>query len=324
MKSRGKLFALLLCAVFIFGMIGTQAFAAPRYKFVFLCHGGEENTFWAAVSNGMVDAAKTLGVDAVMFRPKTEGDLNAQLSQFKAAIAQKPDGIITTIPNPTMFNDVVKQAIDQGIPVICSNTDHPEGAKGNARLSYIGQDLEVAGYNLAKAMSVYFPKGKNHILIGVEGPGLVWAESRAHGMIRFFDELGNTTYEKLDITLDAATEQTRMLAYLKAHPETTGILDVGGLGATAATQALKDLGRKPGQMPVGSFDLLPALLQNIKEGYVQITVDQQPYMQGYLPIVQLYLMKKYGFSAWDVNTGNALVTKANVDKVLELAKQRIR
>jgi simple sugar transport system substrate-binding protein len=72
-----------------------------------------------------------------------------------------------------MFNDVINKAAAAGIPVICSNTDAPEGANANARLAYIGQDLEVAGYNLTKAMIKYFPKGKNHVLIGVEGPGLV-------------------------------------------------------------------------------------------------------------------------------------------------------
>jgi simple sugar transport system substrate-binding protein len=102
------------------------------------------------------------------------------------------------------------------------------------------------------------------------------------------------------------------------------MLDVGGLGGTAATQAMKDLRIPPGKIPIGSFDLLPALLQNIKEGYVQITVDQQPYLQGYLPIVELYLMKKYGFSAYDVNTGNALVDKDNVDQVVQLSRDRIR
>ena len=320
MKGFRKVLLLLVCAVFL--SIGVQAFAAPL-KIVFVCHGGEDNTFWATVYSGMRDAAKLYGVDAVMYRPKTEGDLAWQLATLQAAIAQKPDGIITTIPHPTMFNDVINKAVALGIPVIASNTDAPDGAKANARLAYIGQDLEVAGYNLATAMFKYFPKGKNHVLIGVEGPGLVWAESRAHGIIRALDEI-NATYEKLDITLQADVEQSRMAAYLKAHPETTAVLDVGGLGGTAVTQVMKDMGKKPGQIPVGSFDLLPALLQNIKEGYVQITVDQQPYLQGYLPIVELYLMKKYGFSAYDVNTGNALVDKSGVDQVVKLSRDRIR
>jgi len=324
MKSVKKVTLVMLCVVFLFMALGAQAFAAEKYKFVFICHGGEENTFWATVYKGMVDAAKELEVDAVMFRPTTEGNLNQQMAHFKAVLAQNPDGIITTIPHPTMFDDVVQQAIDKGIPVICSNTDDPEGPNGNARLSYIGQDLEIAGYNLAKSMSKYFPKGgRVHVLIGVEGPGLVWAEQRARGMIRFLDEYG-ATYEKLDITMDMAVEQSRILAYLKAHPETDAILDVGGLGPTAAARVLKNLGKRPGEIPVGGFDLLPALLSAIKEGYVQETVDQQPYLQGYIPIMQLYLMKMYGFSAWDVNTGNAIVDKNNAAQVERLSKQRIR
>jgi simple sugar transport system substrate-binding protein len=310
--------------VLIFGLVGAQAFAAPRYKFAFICHGGEENTFWAAVYKGMMDAAKVMDVDAVMYRPTTEGNLNQQMAHFKAVLAQNPDGIITTIPHPDMFDDVIQQAIDRGIPVLCSNTDDPDGAAGNARLAYIGQDLEVAGYNLAKSMSKYYPKGRTlHVLIGVEGPGLVWAEQRAKGMIRYLDEIG-AVYEKLDITMQMDVEQSRILAYLKSHPETNVILDVGGLGPTAASKVLQDLGYRPGAIPVGGFDLLPALLTNIKEGYVQQTVDQQPYLQGYIPIVQLFLMKKYGFSAWDVNTGNAIVDRSNVDQVVDLSKQRIR
>jgi len=324
MKSLKRVTLVMLCVVFLLMAFGVQAFAAEKYKFVFICHGGEENTFWATVYKGMVDAAKELEVDAVMFRPTTEGNLNQQMAHFKAVLAQNPDGIITTIPHPTMFDDVVQQAIDKGIPVICSNTDDPEGPNGNARLSYIGQDLEIAGYNLAKSMSKYFPRGgRVHVLIGVEGPGLVWAEQRARGMIRFLDEYG-ATYEKLDITMDMAVEQSRILAYLKAHPETDAILDVGGLGPTAAARVLKNLGKRPGEIPVGGFDLLPALLSAIKEGYVQETVDQQPYLQGYIPIMQLYLMKMYGFSAWDVNTGNAIVDKNNAAQVERLSKQRIR
>ncbi len=325
MKLWRKILVGLTSILMMVGMVTSSSLAEPaKYKFVFICHGGEGNVFWAAVHKGMTDAAKKMDVDAVMFRPTTEGDLAQQLAQFKAVLVQNPDGIITTIPHPTMFDEVVQKAIDRGILVICSNTDDPEGTKGNARLAYIGQDLEIAGYNLANSMSKYFPgPGKTHVLIGIEGPGLVWAEQRAKGMVRFLDEYG-ATYEKLDITMKMDVEQSRILAYLKAHPETNVMLDVGGLGPTAAARALKSLGYKPGELPVGGFDLLPALLSAIQEGYVQETVDQQPYLQGYIPIVQLYLMKKYGFSAWDVNTGNAIVDKSNVDQVLTLSKERIR
>ncbi len=304
-------------------LVGGQAFAAGKYRFIFISHAGEENPFWAAVYKGAQDAANLLGVDFQFVRPKEEGDLAAQLANFKAALAQKPDGIITTIPHPDMFDEVIKEAIDAGIPVICSNTDDPEGGKGNARLAYIGQDLEQAGYFLASKLTEGLPAGeKYHFLISVGGPGLVWAEQRAKGITRRLEELGYT-YERLDTTMKMDVAQSRIQAYLQAHPETKGVIAVEYNHASAA-KAAKNLGYKPGELLIGGFDLVPEVLAEIKSGYIKLTIDQQPYLQGYLPIVQLYLMKEYGLSAWDVNTGNAVVDASNVDLVIELSQKRVR
>ncbi|MGB9553598.1 MAG: substrate-binding domain-containing protein, partial [bacterium] len=125
-----RVFAVILIMVFLLIVLwGGMAWAA-KYRFTFISHAGEENPFWAAVYRGAQDAAKLLDVDFMFVRPKEEGDLPAQLAQFEATLAQKPDGIITTIPHPEMFDAVIKKAIDMGIPVICSNTDDPEGAAG--------------------------------------------------------------------------------------------------------------------------------------------------------------------------------------------------
>jgi len=324
MRLWSKVLIGLICISIVGIVVVNFAQAEPeKYRFTFLSHGGEENPFWASVHKGMVDAAKLLGVDAIMIRPTEEGDLAAQLSSFKATLAERPDGIITTIPHPTMFDDVIKQAIDMGIPVIASNTDDPEGAKGNARLAYIGQDLAYAGYVVAKSLSKYFPAGeKPHVLLGIEGPGLVWAELRASGIVKFLEEYG-ATYEKLDITMHLDVAQSRIMAYLKVHPETDAVLCVG-IAHAAAARAARALGYKPGELAIGGFDLVPEIISELKKGYIQLTIDQQPYLQGYLAVMQLYLMKKYGFSAWDVNTGNAIVDASNVHLVEELSKKRIR
>lgn len=327
MRSKALVVWTLIAALALLMVAGSPTLAktASKYNFVFLCHGGEENIFWATVYKGFKDALEKYGCTGIMYRPPKEGDLEFQLSTFKAVLAQEPDGIITTIPHPTMFDDVVKQAINKGIPVIVSNTDDPEGAKGNARLSYIGQRLEDAGYNLARSAIKYFPSGPPkplNVLIGIEGPGLVWAELRSKGITKFLDEYG-AKYERLDISMDRSTQHSRFMGYLKKHPEVNMILTVG-TGSAGARLAVESLGYKPGRVVIGGFDLIPEILDGIEAGYIHLTVDQQPYLQGYLPVMQLYLMKTYGLSAWDVDTGLAIVDKDDVKTVRELSEKRIR
>jgi len=318
-----KFILIWLVGILMLGIMSGEVALAAEYQFTFLTHAGEENPFWAAVYRGAQDAAKQLGVDFVMIRVKEEGDLAAQLTNFKTTLAQKPDGIITTIPDPVMFDEVIQEAIDMGIPVICSNTDDPEGANGNARLSYIGQDLEQAGYFLAKELTKILPQGeKYHFLVSVGGPGLVWAEQRAKGITTYLEEAGYT-YERLDTTMKMDVAQSRIQAYLQSHPETKGVITVEYNHASAA-KAAKNLGYEPGDLLIGGFDLIPEVLAEIKSGYINLTIDQQPYLQGYLPVIQLYLMKKYDLSAWDVNTGNAVVDASNVDRVIELSQERVR
>jgi len=298
---------------------------AKGLRFTFVTHGGEENVFWNTVHLGMKEAAAVLGCDAVMVRPKVEGDLGMIASNFEAAIAEKPDGIIATVCYEAELK-LIKKATDAGIPVVVSNIDapNPEDRIKAGGLSYIGQRLEPAGYTLAKTLSKYFPRG-SHVAIIIEGPGMVWAEQRCSGIIRFLKEY-DCTWDRIDASAEPAVVTSRLSAYLEAHPpvkETKAIMSVGYLGAFAR-EVLKPMGIGPGEVPVGVFDIVPVVIDSIKEGYVQIAIDQQPYLQGFLPIVQLTLMKKYALGAWDVDTGHAIVDKSNVDVVAELSKKGYR
>jgi len=326
MKKWSKFFISVMGVLVIVGMMSSFVLAAPKtYRFVFLCHGGEENPAWGLIYRGMKDAADALGVSCVMYRPTTEGDLAQQLTNFQAALAQKPDGIITSIPHPTMFNGVIQKALDKGIPVICSNTDGLVGTGSplEKKIPFIGQNLEPAAYLLAKEASKYFPSpGKARILLCVGGPGLSWAEQRSRGITTFLDEKGYKFYERLDSSMAMDIAESRITAYLKAHPDTNVIFSVGGVDIAAAATVARKLGYKPGQITIVGFDILPQTLVEIKKGYIQLIIDQQLYLQGYLPVVQLFLIKKYGFSPWDVNTGQAFVDASNVDKVIAYSKVR--
>jgi simple sugar transport system substrate-binding protein len=213
-----------------------------------------------------------------------------------------------------------------GIPVIASNVDHP---KKTHRLAFVGQDLEQAGYDLAKGLSPQFPKsGPIHVLIGISGPGQVWAESRGAGIARFMDEYikanpgRQITYEKIDSGLDLSTTGQRVAAYVQSKP-TTAYFDVGYWAAGAAV-SLRDLGKKPGEILLACFDLVPVVLDEMKSGYIQLTIDQQPYLQGYIPVHELRNINKYKLSAYDVNTGKALVTPDQVDALIKLSQEGIR
>jgi len=318
----------LMCMMLVLGVLGNFAEAAPqeKYNFVFITQWGPESAFSAVVERGMKDAAKMAGVNCIMYRPPKEGDLAAQLSSFEAVLLRKPDGIITTIPHPTMYNEVIQKALDQGIPVICSNTDGLVGTGHplEKKIPYVGQDLFYSGYVLAgKASENFSEPGKMRALVGVEVPGASWAEARAGGQIKFLEEHG-CPYEKLDVGTEMATIESRILAYLKKHPETNVIFTQGCFGPAPSAKAVRLAGYKPGEIVVVGYDVPPATASEIKKGYVTFVIDQQPYLQGFHPVMQLYLRKKYGFSAWDVDTGLGVVDKSNVSLVEELVKKRIR
>ncbi|MFQ5834798.1 MAG: substrate-binding domain-containing protein [bacterium] len=326
--KRLRLIAGLMCMLLVVGVMGNFAAAAPpeKYNFVFITQWGPESAFSAVVEKGMKDAAEKVGVNSIMYRPPREGDLAAQLSSFEAALLRKPDGIITTIPHPTMYNEVIQKAFDQGIPVISSNTNgligtgHPLEKK----IPYIGQDLFYSGYVLATKASEYLSEpSEMRALVGVEVPGASWAEARAGGQIKFLEEHGYT-YEKLDVGTEMATIQSRILAYLKKHPETNVVFTQGAFGPAPSGKAVRLAGYKPGEIIVVGYDVLPVTASEIKKGYVTFVIDQQPYLQGFLPVMQLYLRKKYGFSPWDVDTGLGIVDESNVSLVEELAIKRIR
>ena len=298
---------------------------AKGLKFTYVTHGGEENVFWNTVHLGMKEAADVLGCDAVMIRPKVEGDLGMIMSNFETAIAEKPDGIVATVCYEAELK-MIKKATEAGIPVIVANIDapDPEKRKEAGGLCFIGQNLEPAGYFLAKALSKYYPEG-SHVLIIIEGPGMVWAEQRCHGIVRFLEEYG-CTYDRLDVSFELAEVESRLSAYLEAHPpveETKAIMSVG-YTAPIAGKVLESMNVPPGKVAIGTFDIVPLVIDGIKSGYVQIALDQQPYLQGFLPIVQLALMKKYALGAWDVDTGHAIVDQSNVDIVADLSKKGYR
>lgn len=310
-------------------LASSSVLADDPLRVTFTHHSAAGNSFWQAVNNGMKEACELVKADCQMVFTQTEGDLTQQLSNMEAAVARGTDVLITSIVNDKVFDSILQKAANKGIIVLSANVDDSEGADGSARLSFIGQNFEAAGYALAKQVGSSFPKsGAIHVLVGVSAPGQSWSETRAAGIIRYVEEImanepsRDITYKRIDSGTDLSVTASRVSAYLGANSNTTAYMETGPWVAGAAT-AVKDRKLK-GKVLLGGFDLIPPVIAGIEDGYINATVDQQPFLQGYLPVIQAHLMKKYNMGPWDVNTGRALVTIDNVDGVAELAKQGIR
>jgi len=215
-------------------------------------------------------------------------------------------------------------------PVLAVNVDDSKGADGNARQAFIGQNFIPAGYALGKKMSELFPKdGPIKAVIGVSAPGQNWSEQRAAGVMKFLEEYkaANPTREvdikRLDTGTDGAVVADRVGAYLNANPDTTVYFDTGLWHAYVA-QALADRGVPPGKVLMGGFDIVAEVLQQMQAGYIQVEVDQQPYMQGFMSVMEAYLAKNFGLAPADIDTGRGIVVKADVSSLMDLAKQGVR
>lgn len=323
-----RLTATLLLATTL--LAGPSVASADGLNIVFTHHSSASNTFWQAVKKGFDDACGKVEAKCNMIFTQTEGSVEQQLANMRAALAAKPDALLTSIVDNKAFDDAIKEARDAGVLVIAVNVDDTEGAKGNARQAFIGQGFKPAGYSLGKAISESFPKeGPIKVLVGISAPGQNWSESRGAGVMQFLEEYKaahpdrQVSWERIDSGTDLAITSDRVGAYLNAHPDTTAYFDTGFWCAGVA-RSLQDRGVAPGKVLLGGFDLVPEVLQQMQKGYVQALVDQQPYMQGFMPVMETYLNKKVGLAPSDIDTGQGIVRPDQADAIMTLSSQGLR
>jgi len=326
MKKRIVLLSALLLLLLLPGMLFAQKPGAGMY-FRLCTHGGDD-PFWAVVTKGMQDAVAELGCKADI--DLVGGDVSVLQKTFLTAVASKPDGIALVINDDNAYDKPIADAIAKGINVIGINNDDSKGAAGNARLCYIGQNEANAGYSIAlRLFSVAKAKGVNlagaKVACAVEVPGANYGKVRTQGIQKAMDEFGISG--KPDIIdgggLEMTTVEQRITAYLVAHPNTTFLFGLGGICTDRLTASLKNANKKPGQVFAGGFDAAPGTIEGLKGGYVEASIDQQQYLQGYYAVYVLYLMKKYGFAP-NIDTGGFLIDKNNITLIEKLSPMHIR
>ncbi len=293
----------------------------PAWQFWFVNHV-YSNPFFVPTQYGFQDAAALLGLP----KPNWGGSASTSsvpqmVTYLNNAISAKASGIATTVINSTGFTAPVGNAMNAGIPVITYNADglyKPGGVPdiGTNRLCYVGQALYNSGVQMGNRIKTLVPGGGD-IVIFIATPGTGNIQPRFDGAASVLKAGGYTLHE---IATGAATsaELPAEKAFLSANKsKIKGAFAVDAGSTSYLAQALDATGLT-GKIPAGGFDLVPLTLQAIKAGKVNFTIDQSPYLQGFLPVLYLYLYNLSGglVAPPNTDTGLTFVTKDNVGPYL--------
>jgi simple sugar transport system substrate-binding protein len=316
MKTLARLIIVLTILVAFVGLPGKQSLAQDdgNYKITFIIYTDASVEFFVPVVNGAKDAAEMWGVDLDI--QYGNSDPVTQNNLIETAIANEVDGIAVMIPDDSAYDETICKAIDAGIAVVSMNVDDSEGADGNCRMAFMGQDFVATGYLIGQRMiEDHGLTAGDLVFAPVEAPEAVYAVQRAEGLKQAMDEIGAKT-EIVETGFNLADAQTVEVQYLLGHPETKAIVGLGSVPLTVAPAAIKEAGM---DIPVGGFDLTAEIIQGIEDGVITATVDQQPYSQGFYSVTQLVLYLEYGLYPSDMDTGGlGLVDASNVAAVKEL------
>jgi simple sugar transport system substrate-binding protein len=286
----------------------------PKWKFVFVNHV-TTNPFFVPTQYGIQDACALLGCD-YQFTGSKNAIASEMVDTMNTAINGKADGIAVCITDPTAFDEPVAKALDAGIPVVAYNADAPPGSK-NRRLAYLGQDLFVSGQRLGQRIVSLVKQGP---VVGfIATPGQLNIQPRIDGAKQAIQSSGAPIqFESIATGAQLNDELQRIEAYYLGHKDLRGMIAVDAGSTQGVAQVMQKYNLAQAGVHSGGYDLLPTTLDLINGGHLDFTIDQQPYLQGFLPVVQLFLYKLSGGlqQPADTNTGLLFVTKQNVTPYL--------
>ena len=336
MNLRTRTFAALAGAAIIFGACqaatpsggatgggGLDGALVKRadIKIEVVTHGQAIDGFWGVVRNGVKAGASDMGVTVNYNAPAAETDMPAMSALIDAAVAKKPTGLVVSIPNPDALSPAIKKAIDAGIPVVSMNSGS-DVFKSLGILAHVGQTEFEAGLGAGqrfKDAGVVNPRCFNQ---EVANQALTL---RCNG---FFEGLGIDGTDKIltGKISDPADMQAKMTAAIQADPTIDGILTLGPSVAGPALAAVAASGKA---IHLATFDLNADVLTAIKDGKMDFAIDQQQFLQGYLPIVILtnYAETKNlptGDGTGLIMTGPGFVTADNAADVIALSAKGLR
>ena len=311
-------FVLLLLAV-LTGVTAAAQKDREEIRIIVVSHGQASDPFWSVVKNGVDAAASDMRVTVEYQAPQTF-DMVAMSQLIDAAVAANPDGLVVSIPDASALSDSISAAVEAGIPVISMNSGS-DVAEELGVMVHVGQTEYEAGFGGGERMAA---AGVANAICVNQEVGNVALDLRCQGFSDAMAEAGGTV-EILAVDLADPIDSQERIAGRLTSGDFDGILTLGPTGAAPALLALEDEGLL-GEIALATFDLSPEVLEAIDAGDMLFAIDQQQYLQGYLPIVLLTLFNtNLNTIANDVlQTGPGFVTQDTAAAVIELSAQGTR
>jgi simple sugar transport system substrate-binding protein len=280
--------------------------SSKAYKFTMVNHV-TTNVFFTPTQSGAADACKLLGC-SYQWTGSATSNVAEMVNSINTAVSAGVDGIATTLIDPKAFNAPVAKALAAKIPVVAYNADEPQ----TGRLSYVGQDLLVSGQQMGAHVAELVPSGDVALFIAT--PGAANIQPRIDGALQTLKSHSGIKTHVITTGAAVPAELTVINAYAVGHPNTKGLFAVDAGSTQGCAQTIQKLGLAKKGVKGGGYDLTPITEQLLAAGDIQFTIDQQPYLQGFLPILQLYMYNvSQGLSGVaDVDTGLKFLDKTTV------------
>ncbi|MEH6650383.1 MAG: sugar ABC transporter substrate-binding protein [Motiliproteus sp.] len=311
-----KVAGVALTATIAMGLVAAPMTAsAGDEHYVLISHAPDSDSWWNTVKTAVKDAERDFKVK-VDYRNPSTGDLADMARLVQQAAATNPDGIVVSIADFDVLKPAIASAVKKGIPVITINSGSHEQSEALGADFHVGQPEYDAGFGagkLAKKDGIKNFLCVNHYFTNAASVERCQGFAAGLGV-----ELGGDS-QMIDSGQDPTDIAKRVQAYLRKNPNTEAILTLGPASADPTIRLLDKM-RLSGKIYFGTFDLSADIATAIEAGTIKWAIDQQPYLQGYLPIMALTLKSRYGIGIPDhVNTGPGFVTKANLAIVKEEA-----
>ncbi len=287
--------------------------AQEQLNYVLVSHAPDSDSWWNTIKNGIALAGEQMDV-TVEYRNPPTGDLADMARIIEQATASGPNGIITTLADFDVLSGPIRDAVASGVDVIIINSGTPEQARELGALMYVGQPEYDAGYAAGQRAA---GDGVESFLCVNHFIAQPASTERCTG---FADGLGvDLGNQMIDSGQDPAEIKNRVMAYLNANPATDAVLTLGPTPADPTMLALEEMGLA-GDIYFGTFDLGGNIVEGIKSGVIEWGIDQQPYLQAYLPVIVMANYHRYGvLPGNNINSGPGFVTKDGLEKVEEFA-----